>query len=196
MHDVEQRGAWDDLVPAPVLEQQAPRLRQGDVAQRIDAAEHLPDAELRARRRMGDERRDRVGACGDEDEGADARLRAGHDRAEARARAPADVADPVRVDRRHRLQHVDGPAHRDDVVHRQRPCLREQGVDRRRGRRDRVRRRRDRERHDVARRERRRLAEQLAAVAARAVDEDDCRSPDRSGRHEEVALDRAAAACE
>jgi hypothetical protein len=116
MDDVEDRRARNDLVLVSILEQQASRSCPRDVPQRVDAVEHRPHATLRARGSMRDELRRRVGSGGDEDERLDARLRCGHDRTQARAGAPAHLADVLRVDGRQRLQDVDGPSHRDDVL--------------------------------------------------------------------------------
>ena len=87
---------------AAVLEQDRARPREGDVAERVDAAEELLHLRPQLRRRLLDERRQRRGAGREQRERLDVRLGRGDERARPRARAPAEVADPVGIDLRQR----------------------------------------------------------------------------------------------
>lgn len=183
------------LVPRPVLEQDGaagPR----EVAERVDAAEVAAHLRPQLFRRVGDEGADRIGAAGEQDEHADMRLGCGNEGAQSRPGAPAQVADPSRVDRRQRAEQLDRPAHGDDIGDDKVTLLANQPAPRCCRRRRRGRRLRQRQRHHPAHCERGGWIEQFAAVAAGAVYKDDRRPPQRPGRNEQVCRDAPAAAQE
>ena len=115
----------------------------------------------------------------------------------APTRAPElqpDERDPVVVDLRQRLEHVDRTPCRDDRGD-GRLALRNELLRRRPGRRRQLG-HRDRQRHDATGGHPRRRHEQLGAVAARPVQVDDGRKRPLPGRHGEHRVDALAGARE
>ena len=135
---------------------------------------------------------DGVGAGGEERERAEARIGGGDERSGLRAGAPAEVAEPFRIDRRARREHIGrrgGPQRRRERWSRVDPARSSRDVGRCR---ERVggRRRGDRHRDGPPLGELDRLREKLGAIAARPVDEHDAGHPSCGDRLDQVGLDR------
>ena len=165
-------SAWCGTIESRVPSSSA---EQGSVvAERVDTSEHTAGAGPDPLGRRCDEGGKLVGTGGQERERPEPPIGSRHERARLCACAPAEVADPPRVDRPERGEDVGGPPDGDDVADGGRRRLGEQLLGGRGcGRRVQGRRLGDRQGDRTPLRQRDCVAQELAAVPGRPVDDHD-----------------------